>query len=454
MIEKWLRAALMTSLVAGWSGCTFDADYHRTRYQCDDGACPSGYTCRSQRCEPLSAGATPGELEGCGTTNLLANGFEGEMLDEFDWYVSGFNVAFTLVEGRLQVAHEDPLRELYGGYETHRSYLLRDSRVFVEVPDYDPATSGVLTFEIEAANDPDARFELSTTELALDYAYAGDRYRLATLAYDPEAHRYWQVREAEGTLYWETSPDAQTWEIQASTSSLPFADLARVKLQVYLPAEVGPVFFDNLNGGAIAADESWCAIDSISDDFDDGLVGPAWSTWASGACTFFERDGALFFQYPPDGDGDCGYASATRYDLTGRAISIEVPEVDASGLVRTVFELDFLNGNRITLEHLNLSAMETNRLVCRNNILGADATPCSLVYDKDLHRWWRFRHEDSENLVHWETSPDGKKWTSHAKYDAADFAFTGAVIALYSSSYGVMGRMETTNHFDNLNIGD
>jgi hypothetical protein len=453
MTQTWFRAALMTSLVAGWSGCSFDADYHRTRYQCEDGACPSGYTCRNQRCEPVSAGVAPSDLEGCGTTNLLANDFEGDTLNEVDWYRWG-GVDITQVDGRLQVAQPDPAFYYEGGYETQRWYLLRGSRVFVEVPDYDTTKDGAVVFEVEAADNPDARFELQGTELRLDYAYAGDRHRLATLAYDPAVHRFWQVRETEGSLYWETSPDGETWEIQASTSSLPFSDLARVKLLAFLPPDAGPVFFDNLNGGAIAQEESWCAIDSISDDFDDGLVGPAWSAWDSGSCSFFERDGVLLFEYTPDGDGDCGYASATRYDLTGTAVAIEVPEVDATGLVRTVFELDFLNGNWMTWEHLNLSEMEPNRLVCRNNILGADATPCSLVYDKDLHRWWRFRHDDAENLVHWETSPDGKQWTSHAKYDAADFAFTGAVIALWTSSYGVTGRMETTNRFDNLNVGN
>jgi hypothetical protein len=453
MTEKWFLAALMTSLVAGWSGCTFDADYRRTRYQCDDGACPSGYTCRSGRCEPVSAGVTPGELEGCGTTDMLANDFEGAALDEADWYRWG-NVEFTQVDGRLRAGHSDPTVGIFGSYETQRAYLLRGSRVSVEVPDYDPATDGTLTFVLAAASGPDARFELWGTELVLDYAYAGERYRLAKLVHDPEAHRFWQVREAEGTLYWETSPDALTWEIQASTSSLPFTDLVYVKLIVGLPPEVGPVFFDNLNGGAIAEGESWCAIDSLSDDFDDGLVGPAWSTWANGACSFFEREGALFFEFPPDGDGACGYTSATRYDLTGNAISIEVPAVDESGLIRTLFVLDFLDGNWISLEHGNVSAEETNRLVCRNNILGADATPCSLVYDRELHRWWRFRHEDGENLVHWETSADGKQWSSHAKYGAADFAFSGAMIVLHAESYGVMGRMEAANHFDNLNAGN
>ncbi|HWN68637.1 MAG TPA: hypothetical protein VNM90_13460, partial [Haliangium sp.] len=412
MTETSLRAALMTFLVAGWSGCAFDADYSRTRYQCEDGACPSGYTCRSGRCEPLSSGVAPGELDGCGTTDLLANDFQAEALDEqTDWYRWG-NVVFSHVEGRLQAGHEDPASYIEGGYETRRLYLLRGSRVFVEVPDYVPVTDGGAQLVLQTPGGPDVRFEVWGTELYLNYAYAGDRYTLAKLTYDPAAHRFWQVREEQGTLYWETSADGQTWEIQASTSSLPFSDLVGVKLLVNLPPDTGPVFFDNVNGGALPEDESWCAIDSISDDFDDGLVGPAWSTWDSGTCLFFERDGALYFEYPPEGNGDCGYASATRYDLTGNAIAVEVPQVDETGLIRTLFVLDFLNGNYISLEHGNFGEEATNRVVCRNRILGANATPCSLEYDSELHRWWRFRHDDGEDLVHWETSPDGEQWTS------------------------------------------
>jgi len=41
-------------------------------------------------------------------------------------------------------------------------------------------------------------------------AFAGG-VTCSTVTYDPVAHRYLRFRESAGTLYWETSPDASTW---------------------------------------------------------------------------------------------------------------------------------------------------------------------------------------------------------------------------------------------------
>jgi hypothetical protein len=125
--------------------------------------------------------------------------------------------------------------------------------------------------------------------------------------------------------------------------------------------------------------------------------------------------------------------------------------VDESGQIQTTFVLDFANDDWIALEHG--SGEEANRLVCRNNIGNVDATPCSLSYEAEQHRWWRFRHDAGANVVHWETSADGKQWTSHGNYDAGSFSFSGAVIALYSESYDdAVDRVSVNNGFDNLNV--
>jgi hypothetical protein len=451
MTQGWLRVALLAGLAGGWSGCFFDADYRRTRYQCGDGACPSDYTCRGDRCEPRSSGVVPGELEGCGTTAMLDNTFEGASLDTAHWFIGG-NLQITQQDGRLQIVNGNPDDYTYGGYESQRAYLLRDTGVSVEVPDYDPATGGNLALVIETATAVEAMFELNPGELVLRYALMGDRFMLAKLAYDPEEHRFWQIREAEGTMYWETSPDGVAWTILASTSSLPFHDVARVRLVAGMPGGAGPVFFDTLKGTGATGDVSWCAADTLRDDFEDGLIGTAWTPWGNDICTFFERDGRLEFEFAPEGDASCGFDSKTRYDLTGGTVTVEVPKVDESGKIHTWFTLDFANGNWIALSHGNTGEQETNRLVCRNQIRNAMATPCSLSYEPAEHRWWRFRHDRGANVVHWETSPNGKQWTSHASYGAGDFSFDGAAIAFYSESYGAGVRTNSGIAYDNLNV--
>lgn len=455
MTNGWLRAGLI-AMLAGWSACAFDADYHRTRYQCDDGACPSGYACTRGYCEPESQGAQPSGLQGCGTTELVANDFEGEALDTALWRSGGNNIAFTQVDGRLQAAHRDSAVAASGSYETQRLYLLRSSRVFVEVPDYDPATGATLTFEVEVDGASDVNFELRGDELRLTYEVLDSRYVSRKIGYDPVAHRFWQIREEQGTIYWEASGDGETWELLSTTSSLPFASLVRIRLIAFLPrdaAVIAPVFFDNVNGGVLDDGESWCSVAALSDDFNDALVGSGWWAWTDRSCTFFEKNGALFFDYAAEGPGACGYESRTYYDLTDSSIAVEVPQVDETGAIRTLFLLQFQDGSEISFVHGNLGEDQMNRLVCRNNLSDADATPCTLKYAPDEHRWWRFRHDDGAARLHWETSPDGRQWASQGQYDVSDVAFPGAVVHLISDSYIETGRSDVASHFDNLNTG-
>ena len=456
MIDGWLRAGLIALLAAGWSACAFDADYHRTRYQCDDGTCPSGYACSRGYCEPVSQGARPSGVQDCGTTDLLASDFEGEELETAVWHQGGYNMQFTHVEGRLQIAHGDPAAEASGGYVTNRMYLLGDSRVSVEVPDYDPATGATLTFEIEADGGNDVNFELSGGELRLTYEVSGSRYVSSKVDYDPVAHRFWQIREEQGSIYWEASGNGETWELMTTASSLPFTGLVLIRLLAYLPGEApvtAPVFFDQINGGQLDESKSWCSVSALRDDFNDGLVGSGWWAWTDRSCSFFERNGAVLFDYADLGPGACGYESKTYYDLSGSSIAVEVPQVDETGAIRTLFFLQFQNGKEISFEHTNLSEEQTNQLVCRNNLIESGATPCTLNYAQDEHRWWRFRHDDGAALLQWETSPDGRKWTTHGQYDVSGEALPGAIVHLISDSYIEEGRSDATNQFDNLNTG-
>ena len=85
--------------------------------------------------------------------------------------------------------------------------------------------------------------------------------------------------------------------------------------------------------------------------------------------------------------------------------------------------------------------------------MGASATPCTLNYTPDEHRWWRFRHDEDTARLHWETSPDGRKWTSQGQYDVRDVVFPGAIVHLVCDSPLDMGRADLLTRFDNLNAG-
>jgi hypothetical protein len=52
------------------------------------------------------------------------------------------------------------------------------------------------------------------------------------VAYNATNHKFWRVRESAGTIYWETSPDSQTWTTQRSKAEDPSVLLTMMKAQL------------------------------------------------------------------------------------------------------------------------------------------------------------------------------------------------------------------------------
>jgi hypothetical protein len=72
-----------------------------------------------------------------------------------------------------------------------------------------------------------------------------------TVAYDPVAHRFWQISEAGGTVHFATSPDGNAWsELFGAALDFPLTEV-KIELSagVYQP-EIAPGFaeFDQLGG--------------------------------------------------------------------------------------------------------------------------------------------------------------------------------------------------------------
>lgn len=58
-------------------------------------------------------------------------------------------------------------------------------------------------------------FECDGSDLSA-FTFPGGQ--VATAAYNATSHRWWRIREAGGTVYWETSPDGSTWSAFGSTA--------------------------------------------------------------------------------------------------------------------------------------------------------------------------------------------------------------------------------------------
>lgn len=59
--------------------------------------------------------------------------------------------------------------------------------------------------------DNQVLFNVRGTSLLAYRNVAGVRTTVATVTYDPVAHRWWRIREAGGTIFWDTSPNRATW---------------------------------------------------------------------------------------------------------------------------------------------------------------------------------------------------------------------------------------------------
>jgi hypothetical protein len=71
------------------------------------------------------------------------------------------------------------------------------------------------------------------------------------VSYDPVEMAWWRIRESEGTLYWETSPDGETWTIRRSFVHDLAAALTSVQINIYSgfygTEEPSNAYVDNLN---------------------------------------------------------------------------------------------------------------------------------------------------------------------------------------------------------------
>jgi hypothetical protein len=444
------------AICASLSGCKLSADYDGTRYRCDEsGQCPDGFSCVAGWCEAeLPSGPDGGPdggptdvPAGCGTMAKVFNDFETSTIDTGRW--SYWN------DGPLTVAHEGGRlvftvpagqSDLGAGYQTHAYYRMQGSRAFVEVLPLEVDSGASFTFALRTLAA--GRWYMSYQDGALVFRMrdAVNEYTLASVPYVAEEHRFWQIREQDGTVYWETSADGATWTAQASNSVDTSEVLVRVRLSIRANT-AQPVdhvlMADNLNGG-VANDISWCPGEILVDDFDDVQIAPVWTLDNRGNCSVFEQGGQLVFAFPEPFYGRCGYESLSRYDMTRSALVLEAPKSDPGAMLIYV-NLDFPhNGDDARF------VIGDGMLSGEKEVSNVNGLVFSMPFDPVQHRWLRLRGEGG--TVYWETSPDGQDWQLHGLHSQPPYDLTEVEIEIYGKSE--TGAIDNIgNGFDNLNLG-
>jgi hypothetical protein len=288
-----------------------------------------------------SGGGTGGAMPGrCGGTDILSWDFSDDQWDIWNrdpgFYRDAEQGVLSLPANASETAYDVIL--------TPRRYDLRGDRVHLEVLDVpNQDASGWGGIAIVYNNGDDLFFDVYEGNLECGYDRGGNDVIPAKVPYDPNDHRYWQIREDQGTIHCETSKDGASWSSVGSfglaASSLPAPSAIAVYIYAGTPDHIsmpGEFRFDNLNGGGPAGGR-WCRSDSYTDDFSLSTdpPGPAW-------LRAYDYNGAGFDQVveqlnfrSPNTDSGAGYQSSVSYDMTGQRVSMEVvtvPQGPGAGL--------------------------------------------------------------------------------------------------------------------------
>lgn len=145
--------------------------------------------------------------------------------------------------------------------QTDVDYDLTASAVFVEVF-HTASFSDETYFAFGDAGSPvfggnQMVMVVNTTTLFLRELVAGVASD-TTVSYDDTTMRWWRIRHAGTTVFWETSPDGLDWTTQRSKTAGFTPSAGRVKLCGFNPVAdqmSSPARFDNLNGGVPATVE-------------------------------------------------------------------------------------------------------------------------------------------------------------------------------------------------------
>ncbi|MGW5122958.1 chitosanase [Streptomyces sp. NPDC004069] len=194
-------------------------------------------------------GGTP-PPPGSAFANLIDN-FNSSTVNATLWPESYGGV--SQIGGRARV----PATTSYAGFESAAAWQLQNSHVRVEVPTVPPVGGTEDSYcALTVASGT------SGTNLCLKYDCITGRLRLESnvsywddnapeLTYNGSTHRWWGIREASGTLYFETSTDGVTWTTRRSITT-PAWVIGRTTLAVLLEAvrdsgTASYAEFDNFN---------------------------------------------------------------------------------------------------------------------------------------------------------------------------------------------------------------
>lgn len=223
-----------------------------------DGVCePTGYcsfpdaSCSSGRRYGEHASDDVAELcvDDCETA-LVDMDFDDGVIDTAAWLIYG-DVAATQGALACVLGEGAVAADTYVGIQTRAPIDLGNGRVVVEVLDtVDPDTNAQTTLHAFSDDTTGLSVKQENGSLRCQLSDGTTSTVLSSVPYDRTEHRFWQLRTADGVVYWETSPDGARWVTHVMRSVAGFrSDAVHVGIEsgTYQPESApGRSIFDNL----------------------------------------------------------------------------------------------------------------------------------------------------------------------------------------------------------------
>jgi hypothetical protein len=399
-------------------------------------------------------GVIDGSEAACGSMQLLHESFDDGRASVGwieRWYGSA---SLRLANDRLEMDLGD-----YGGAATYRTsqvYDLRDSELAIEMkPGGEMTGLALREGALERVDDP-------VSPLRGGVALQFDSGRLyavrldgtaelvgAEVRYDAAIHRYFRVREAAGTIYWETSPDRSDWWELYSRSTPMDASAVRVELFARGGGEGDLAWFDDLNV-PVAEPSALCPPTRLHDDFDDGRIALVWKRWfGAGRCSIEERDGQVEVALAGMPFATCGLVSSSHLDFRGASISFELDPGAQSAGVAAFADLSHYRPQGVTDRIEVRVSNERVRMRITHKPSPAESEVSSFSAEAPYvaagMRYFRLR--ESGGRIHWHSSPDRVNWSALAETDTT-IDVSAAIFGL--SAVKVEGAQSAVFRYDDV----
>jgi len=258
----------------------------------------------------------------CGGPSTIHDDF-GAAATSDHWYAWG--AGSGVLEQRGGAVHFTPIPDAGMGYSSRPAVNFHEDRLTTEMTFNGVDSSQVSASMVLRRDEGNLLGFHYQSGMLYFQTYVGGSDTVGTpIPYDPVAHRWWQLREEAGTVYWETSADGLSWTPQHSIGTPAFADVVWIDLLAWNSGTTGgEVAFHHVNGDPMHPETGFCPVSSFTDDFEDTTVAPQWIGDSEPGCLLVENGGHARFGIPVGlASVRCAYATATVYDADAQAITL------------------------------------------------------------------------------------------------------------------------------------